>query len=88
MKRLGLSALALLLAAVVWYAVAHHHSAVAGKLPRTLEEFKQRPGGGPTVDAGDFLIGLAKRGKLPGFSADEHGTMHAAVMDANGHTLH
>jgi len=58
----------------------------ASLVPTTIEEFKQRPGGASTVEAGDFLLGLAKDGKLPGFVAGEHGTMHAAILDANANT--
>lgn len=58
----------------------------AGKAPATIEEFKQAPGGRLTVASGEFLMGLAKEGKLPGFSAGEHGTMHAGDVDAKADT--
>jgi len=83
MKRLAYIAVVLALATLAWYVIAHRRAQAANQLPRTLKEFKQRPGGGVTVEAGDFLIALAKEGKLPGFSAGEHGTMHAGIVDGN-----
>jgi hypothetical protein len=46
-------------------------------LPASLDEFRRQPGGEATVDAGEFLIALAKSGQLPGFKAGEHGSMAA-----------
>ena len=51
-----------------------------------MEEFEERPGGAFTVEAGEFLIELAKASKLPGFAASEHGTMHAGILDGNAET--
>jgi hypothetical protein len=82
MRRLAYFFLVLLLAGAVWYGVMHRRSPSADKVPTTMEEFKRRPGGKLTVEAGEFLLGLAKEGKLPGFSAGEHGTMHAGILDA------
>jgi hypothetical protein len=36
------------------------------------------PGGAATIDAGEYLIGRLKEGKLPGISKDDHGSMVAA----------
>lgn len=76
----------LVLAAAVWYGALHHRTLPASRVPRTLEEFKQQPGGALTVEAGDFLMRLAKEGKLPGFARGEHGTMHAGILDAKAET--
>lgn len=78
MKRLAYAAILLLFVGIMWFAVSRRHSATPS-LPKTMSEFKQRPGGAATVDAGEFLIELAKAGKLPGFAQGEHGTMQAAV---------
>ena len=51
------------------------------KLPAILEEFKEVPGGAVTVDAADFLVGLAKEGLLPGFAKGEHGTVQAGNFE-------
>jgi hypothetical protein len=51
-----------------------------------MEQFGQRPGGGFTAEAGEFLIELVKAGKLPGFAPGEHGTMQAGILDANANT--
>ncbi|HWV98394.1 MAG TPA: hypothetical protein VNZ64_01755 [Candidatus Acidoferrum sp.] len=84
MNRFAGFLLVLLLAAAAWYGLSHHRTPTTPKLPTTLDEFKQQPGGASTVDAGDFLFALAKQGKLPGFSPGEHGAMHAGIVDANG----
>jgi hypothetical protein len=86
MKRLAYFFLFLLLAGAVWHGVAHRRSPPADRVPTTMEEFKQRPGGKSTAEAGEFLQALAKKGKLPGFRAGEHGTMHAGILDANSNT--
>ncbi len=87
MKRFVYLAVAILpLAVGLWYALEHHRSAASDQLPANMQELKQRPGGTVTVDAGEFLIGLAKEGKLPGFALNEHGTMHAGILDANANT--
>ncbi len=84
MRRIVFIAAILALAAGIWYVFGHRRPSVQEKLPATMEEFKQRPGGAFTAEAGEFLIGLAKQGKLPGFAAGEHGTMHAGMVDARG----
>ncbi len=86
MRRLPYIFLALLLAGAVWYGVMRHRHPPADKAPVTMENFMQVPGGKLTVQAGEFLMGLAKEGKLPGFSAGEHGTMHAGIVDAKANT--
>ncbi len=83
MKYLGLSVAAVLLAAALWHGSAHHHAApVNNRVPATVEELKRRPDVPFTVEAGEFLIGLAKNGKLPGFSASDHGRMQAGAPEA------
>jgi hypothetical protein len=79
MKCLAYTILMLLVAGLVWYVIARHHSTAADN----LEEFRQRPGGLFTAEAGEYLIELAKAGKLPGFALGGHGTMHAGILDAN-----
>ncbi len=86
MRRPAYFFLVLLLAGAVWYGVMHRRRPLADKVPTTMERFKQRPGGKLTVEAGEFLMGLAKAGRLPGFSANEHGTMHAGIVDAKANT--
>jgi hypothetical protein len=86
MRYLSFSIVGALLAVAVWYGVAHHHTASMHRLPATMEEFKQRPGGTVTVQAGEFLIGLAKEGKLPGFSSGEHGAMQSGAPDTVAET--
>lgn len=87
MKGIAYLAVIVMLGLGVWYAMRPHgdvdQAAPAEKLPTSVEEFKQRPGGASTVDAGEFLISLAKEGKLPGFSKGEHGSMHVGNFDAN-----
>lgn len=82
MRYLSLGVFAVLVATAVWYKVAHRQTAPPSRLPATVEEFKQRAGGTFTVEAGDFLIGLAKDGKLPGFAAGQHGSMQAGAPDS------
>ena len=77
-KRLACVIAAIALAALAWYAFTTHRSPAATQLPKTMQEFKQVPGAAHTVDAGEFLIELAKAGKLPGFASGEHGAMQAA----------
>ncbi len=85
MKRFGLLLLIVLLVAAVWLGLAHHRRAPSGdKLPATLGQFKQVAGGASTVDAGEFLLSLAKQGKLPGFTPGEHGVMRAGIVDGTG----
>ena len=85
MRRFRLLLLIVLLAAAVWLALAHHRCPPSGdKLPATLDEFKQAAGGASTVDAGEFLLSLAKQGKLPGFAPGEHGVMRAGIVDGQG----
>ncbi|HEV2391505.1 MAG TPA: hypothetical protein VG146_03985 [Verrucomicrobiae bacterium] len=87
MKVVGFGVAMLLVAAAIWYTVAHRRAPPVPKVPATMEEFKQWPGASLTAQAGEFLIGLARAGKLPGFSAGEHGTMHAGIVDAHGSTV-
>ncbi len=60
----------------VWYSLLRHHSD-AQALPATEGDFKKMPGGGVTVDAGEYIISLLKQGGLPGFSKDDHGWLVA-----------
>lgn len=76
----------LLLLAALWYGVNHQRAQPTEKLPTTIDEFRQIPGGAVTVQAGEFLLTLANEGKLPGFNQGEHGTMHAGIVDGNANT--
>jgi hypothetical protein len=86
MKHLAYTILILLVAWLVWYAIARYHSTAADNVPKSMEEFRQRSGGLFTAEAGAYLMELAKAGKLPGFALGEHGTMHAGILDANANT--
>lgn len=76
----------LLLVALAWYAAQNRRSQPAGQPPTTMDQFKQIPGATATVQAGEFLLTLAKEGKLPGIAQGEHGTMHAGIVDAHANT--
>ncbi len=87
MKPLAWIWLAILLAvALVWYGTRHRHTGPKVRAPLTIEQFKQVPGANATVQAGEFLLTLAKEGKLPGIAQGEHGTMHAGIVDANANS--
>ncbi len=85
MKSYAYGLLILVAAATAWY-VWRTNPTAAPKPPTSLDEFKRQPGGAYTVDAGDFLLSLVKQGKLPGFAAGDHGSMHAGIIDGNGNT--
>lgn len=72
----------MLLATGLWFGRAHHRVSPPNRLPATTQEFNRRPDAAFTVEAGEFLIGLAKNGKLPGFSAGEHGKIQAGAPEA------
>lgn len=83
MKYFALIALAVLLAVAVWYARHRGGDVAAQNQPTTtLQDFKRRPDGAFTADAGEFLMGLAKDGKLPGFAQGEHGNMQIGAPEA------
>ncbi len=75
---------ALLVVALLWYRARHRQAQAASQLPTTMQQFKQVPGASATVEAGEFLLSLAREGKLPGIPPGEHETMHAGIVDANG----
>ncbi len=87
MKRLAYISLAILLLVVLtWYAAHNRRTQPTGQPPTTMDQFKQVPGANATVQAGEFLLTLAKEGNLPGIAQGEHGTMHAGIVDANANT--
>lgn len=82
---LALAGLVLIVGGSVLIVARHRKRREAGpKLPSSLAEFKQMNGGAATVDAGEFVIGLAKEGKLPGFAKGEHGSIQAGIVDGSG----
>lgn len=62
--------------AMAWYWFSRRPSPVQ-KLPATVNEFKQMPGGAETIDAGEYVISRLKEGGLPGFSKGDHGSLVA-----------
>ncbi len=78
--------LLLLLVGAAWYGVSHRRAEVSARTPTTVKEFKQLPAGKMTAEAGEYLLGLAKAGQLPGFSKGEHGAMQAGTPDARENT--
>jgi hypothetical protein len=73
-RRLISISIALGLGVGAWYGLGHHSHRAEG-LPATAKDFKRIPGLIETGDAGEFVIARLQDGQLPGFSADDHGSV-------------
>jgi hypothetical protein len=73
-RRWLIVAIAVLTAFLMWYGLRRHYPAPP-RLPGTEREFKGLPGGGATIEAGQYILDQVQQGRLPGFAKGDHGSL-------------